>query len=663
MAPKKKSQTTSSDDPKTPSKRVKKTPEEAQKSVKKRVPSTSEKTPRTPKTSTIPKTPKTKAPKVKQQETLFKETLFKEPTEFPVTLQPSAKQTPAYSMDQQTSEKKKSVQFENIVAHSAIVEALKHSNDMQPNEILQRILPAALRGSDILAFKPTDPDGFLIGVITASSRILSEQIAKGTPQHPAVLFLSPNQKSLEQTVQTTQKIFKQIDVTFGSLSENLSSEETKALLDMPIDILFATPKTLAATRHSHDLKLNSVGMCFVHGVDKMEDDCAVELGHILNALPLERVQKLFVSNSNSGKVRELAFKHLEDPECFSLLPSYVKERSPKQFAHALPSTQKFQVLLGHLKTHKPQCAVVFANTRTVAEWIAFKLHGNGIKVDLITSVPSAHKRRAIVSAVKARETNVIVTTDFHCKDFGLEDLNCIYHFDLPDSGSKFLDRLNRIEGSKNPISVLFICEDYGFNMNKIEETLGFKIHIVEPDKNYFNLKDISEYPLEPSGRVKRIGHVYETPKKDAREQVVAAPAEITAPKTIPHEHVSPAVVHEPVSAAAAIAKQQPRLQPRSAVPGAQPPQGKFVHRDFKARDAIEAAKQASRAAFEKRKEPQAQTQVQTKQPAPKEVGLFSFAVTLAGDAVKAAVNAARDSISKNMEEKRPSFFGLFKKKK
>jgi hypothetical protein len=149
--------------------------------------------------------------------------------------------------------------------------------------------------------------------------------------------------------------------------------------------------------------------------------------------------------------------------------------------------------------------------------------------------------------------------------------------------------------------------------------------------------------------VKRIGQVYETSKKDAA--FVSAPKPISTPTA------------QPVAAAAAQTfVQPPRLQPRATVPAAQAPREKFVYRDFKARDAIDSAKQASQAAFEKRKETD-QQQPQSKKHAPKEVGLFSFVVTLAGDAVKAAVTAASESISKNMAENQPSFFSFLKKKK
>jgi len=76
----------------------------------------------------------------------------------------------------------------------------------------------------------------------------------------------------------------------------------------------------------------------------------------------------------------------------------------------------------------------------------------------------------------------------------------------------------------------------------------------------------------------------------------------------------------------------------------------------------QAAKQASQAAADKRKEVPAASSASPSAVAPKQINLLAFAVTLAGDAVKAAVSAAKDSISKNMAENQPTFFGLFKRK-
>lgn len=651
---------------------VKKTGQRAasKNTVKEKKPTASTKTNKktastTAKNTAVKKTKKAKETFAPQTETLFQEpvTLFQETAEQKIVpsvdkkiLELPSKNVPQYTpvVDQEINASKGT--YANIVAHSSILEALQKSQFSTPNQILQTILPAALRGSDVLAYKPVDREGFLLGTITAASRLLNEHIPKGTPGNPSVLFISSQPDRLDHAFNETTNIFSQLDFSFDIVKDTFSQDERQCVLNKSIDVLFISPAALSSAQKNSDLKLKNVGLCFVHGIEHVSAEDQQHLNDILKALPLERVQKIFVSNANTGKVREMAFEHLEDPEFFSLLPCYVKERVPKQFGHALTVTQKFQVLLGHLKHHKPQCAVVYANTSTVAEWIAFKLHGNGVKVELLSSQLYANKRRNLIQSSHSKEVNVIVTTDHHGKNFGLDDLNCIYHFDIPDSFEKFIVRLNRIEGSRFPISVLFVCEDYGFNMDRIEKGLGFKIYMTEPDKNYFTLKDVSEYPLEPSGRVKKIGQQYDS--------VVKEPVETTAPTAAPMATpVAAETIAVPVTAPIQpAATSLPKLHPRSAANFRTNGQEKFGYRDFKARDVAQAAKQASQAAADKRKEVPATSSTNTSAVAPKQINLLAFAVTLAGDAVKAAVSAAKDSISRNMAENQPTFFGLFKKK-
>ncbi|MES2614731.1 MAG: helicase-related protein, partial [Bdellovibrionota bacterium] len=434
-----------------------------------------------------------------------------------------------------------------------------------------------------------------------------------------------------------------------------------------------------------DLNLNSVGLCVVYELQNIAQQQGVEFASILKALPQERVQKVFLSNENNPKTRELAFTYLDDLEYFYLLPCYVQDRSPKQFAHALTVTQKFQVLLGHLKNHKPACATVFANTRSAAEWIAYKLHGNGIKVELVVSNLNFSKKQQLVKSVKSGDINVIVTTDYHSSTLGLENLNCLYQFDLPDSAEKFIDRLNLIEKSKSPISVSFICEDYGYNMGKIENKLGFKMHVNHPDKDYFNIKDVSDYPLEADGRVKRIGQVYTTPAP------VSAPTPATASFAMP---AAPVVAQVERPSAPLSPPTQPRMQPRpvavvppvmsASAPKAnfeQKPyntyeskpqdkhegkpqdkyentsrnkyQDKFIRRDDKAKDALDSARIAAQ---EKRN---TSTSKQQTNPASKNV-LF-VAVHIMQDALKAASQAAKQSISTNIEQNLPLFASVLSK--
>lgn len=597
---------------------------------------------------------------------------------------------PQYTIPDKPDDFKKSVKFENIIANSIIIESLKNAGYIEPNEVLQKALPATLRGSDVLLLKTIDHNECLIGVITAASRLLSESLSRGSIKTPSILFVNSSQSKVDEVFHICSPIFESLGISVLKLDEKTKKEELEnQFLDKPFDIIIGTPKILKEALHSHSIKLKNVGLYLLSESQNFSlDESSADLEKILKELSQERVQKIICANENSPYVREFAFKYLEDPEYISILPFQIRERSPKQFAHALQATQKFQVLLGHLKTHKPACAVVFANTVPVAEWLAFKLNGNGIKVELVTSQLNLHKKQLLLKSIKSEEINVIVTIDSVSKFLGIRELNCIYNFDLPDLAKNFINRLSKIEGTKHPIAVSFICEDYGFNIKNIETELGFKIHIAKPDRNYFNIKDTSDYPLEASGKVKQIGVVYEdnqvvstiseTPQK---VEIAAKEPQQKVVKKYEIESISSKVIAPPQVAASAI---NTKLQPRSDVESKDESEAmrfqsakyslksndvrksthqqtnrshydsvnrdnKFVRRDERAKEAIEGAKQASKAAHEKRKERYSyNTGAQPKRP-----GLIKIMVSLVQDAIQSAAVAAKDSVATNIHENLP----------
>lgn len=566
------------------------------------------------------------------------------------------------------SEIKKVLRYSNMLARDELIEALAREQFGDPDEVLQKVLPASLRGSDILLLKPEHKEGFLVGLVTAVQRILSEQIPRGAACAPSVLFLSPVEKKVTQAFQVATRLLSGMSISCQMLSEGAKNEDSVQTLAQPCDILFLTPKALLQAQKTAGLQVHSVGLCFLHGMQQslVSTGQHAELVSVLQSLPTEKTQKIFVSQQNSALVRECAYQFLDDPECFSFLPRYINEKHPRQFAHALTVTKKFQVLLGHLVTHKPQCAVVFANTKSVAEWIAYKLHGNKIKVELLTSALTVQKRVQLVKAVQEQEVNVIVTTDHLSKTIGLEKLNCLYHFDLPEKPIAFVDRLNRLEGSKNPISIAFICEDYGFNMGAIEELLGFKIHVNQPDKNYFNIPDNSEYPLEANGSVKRIG----APKMDVemREDKKAdlEPNELLA---VEKEEESTSIrmpaAHADRPAQQSNTRANSKFVPRPQSGAPRPAyvhdkNDKFVRRDDRARHMVDAAKLASNASRDVKPQTRSQTESHA-QVAKTQKNVLAATLSLFGDAAQAAVHAAKQSMGQNIDENMPKLAAFLKK--
>lgn len=531
--------------------------------------------------------------------------------------------TPVYEVPQEHAPDKKPLNFSRLVANDAILVALEKASYTIPSDIIFDVLPATLRGSDTVVFTPKQPDSFLISTVPAVSRLLATEETENRVQgNPSILFLFPSEESAKAAQVVTTEVFGEFKLT---------------------DILFTTPQGAIEAEKNNQLNLKEIVLLGIHELNLFEISDKANLELCMASLVNEKVQKIFISYQNSPKIREFAFKYLENPEIFSFLPSAITNQYPRQFAHALEATKKFQVLLGYLKTYKPRAALVVANTKTVAEWIAFKLHGNNIKISLLTDPISPYENRAkFLSAVSNGEINVFVATDYALKNFAVENLNCIYNFDLPDNPNLYLERLNKILGSRNPISIAFVCEDYGFNMGKIEEKLGFKIRVTTPDKNFFQFKDASDYPLESSGRVKAIGQKVEEPQPVLQQVKPKEP------------RVDNRAVLQP--------QQQNQNTQKTTARHHQPDTSKFVRRDERAREVVADAVLAARMAEEKRKTQNKETHSNT-QASKKEEGFISSVFFVVSEAFLAGVHATKESLSHNTEQRFPALHRLLNRTK
>jgi len=543
-------------------------------------------------------------------------------------------------------EVQKQLSFSRLIPNENLIQLLEKSSYSTPSEELNLSLPAVLRTSDTMIYKTKQSEDFLIGTVPAYSFLLQANHSENINTDLKCVFFTPNE--LE-----SQSVCKQINETFYGLNLNAATE----LSENKTDILITTPEKFLDLIKNNALEIKNIALACFYDLESLSEKNH-NIQDILSSL--KKAQKVFLAYKNAQKVRALAFEFLENPETFFLLPRSITEESPRQFAHALETTKKFQVLLGYLKTYKPRAALVVANSRAVAEWIAFKLQGNSVKVSLITTPLSSHQsREELINKFAHNELNIIVTTDFSLKNLAIENFHCIYHFDLPDDPNLYIARLNKIEGARIPISIAFICEDYGFNMGKIEDNLGFKIKLTRPDKNFFTFEDKSEYPLHDDGRVKTIIEKQKTPilvpetitskpeeTKPAPSVIVEKPQITEQKQTLPTEQKTPS---------------EHKTTKRHHVPDT----SKFVRRDERAREAVADAVFAAKKAEQKRKTTTAKQEGTTHSSTDTAQGtsVVSSVFSVLFDAVKAGAHATKQSFIHNTEEKLPKLHKFFTRSK
>jgi ATP-dependent RNA helicase RhlB len=623
-------------------------------------------------------------------------------------LQPETLPAPQYTLPRESSQVEKPLRFENLIANERVLQAVYKTGARNPSKILQKFLPAALRGSDVLLFKLKNEAHFFLGALPVVTRFLSENIQKGLHQAPGAFFVCSSQRKADEFFSESKGFFEIFGISVAKIEESCSQEDCVTLFSQPVDFCVATPKALRfAVEEAKTLSFKNTGFCAFLDCENLSKHHKDDLErYFFPFLPAERVQKIFVSSENLPFVREFAFKFLENPERISVLPAHFSRQHPKQLAYTLLATQKFQVLLGHLNALKPKTSLVFANTSAVAEWIAYKLHGNGIKVELVTTFLNQQKRQILTKMLAQDSPIVVVTTDFVSKNFGFCHLNCLYHFDLPDSPAHFIERLSKIVGIQDALAISFVCEDYGFNMKAIENTLGFSLPIVIPNQSFFELKDRSHYPLEQSGKVKRIGVVYEqeempalTPKEPKASALQETPRTTSSSARSSVESQSHKLYRRPLTPLSVSTEQEGgtaevaaaasggagqglhhdsvqqkagdrSLQQNGTAAAGVPPAEKgsfgrqeaggekFNRRDDRAREALEAARRAAKIVSEKRSEAQKEKSHTTGQKS----GLFDIVTFLIQDALVSAAVAAKNSLATNIHKNLPSVAGFLERR-
>ena len=425
------------------------------------------------------------------------------------------------------------VTFSFLGFSDVVLEAIRKQNFKKPTRVQALCLPHALDGKDVAGFAQTGTGKTAVYLLTAAHKLLAQEQRTVNPHKPQVLVVVPTRELADQVSQDAKKLLSPLKLKSLAVFGGVDVERHVNELNQPVDIVVATPGRLLDLHRSKHLEFDDLQLLVIDECDRMFDMGFVDdVEYVLRHLPSERVQKLLFSATGSEKVKELAFEYLENPEYIETDPVQVTPERISQVAYAVPAEQKFLTLMGHLRAHNPECAIVFTNTKVVAEWIGYKLACNGLAVEVLTGDLPQRKRMSLIKKIKDGQCNLLIATDVLSRGLHVANLSHVYNFDIPDDAESFIHRIGRTaRAGATGHAITLICDDYGYNMGAVENLLGFKIPLKDVPREYLSVEDVSDYPFDENGRVKVFGHATASTEK-AGGQV---PAKASRPEsTLPH---------------------------------------------------------------------------------------------------------------------------------
>jgi ATP-dependent RNA helicase CshB len=331
--------------------------------------------------------------------------------------------------------------FERFSFQPFIIEAIKSLRFYKPTEIQERIIPSILRGESVVGQSQTgtgkthayllpiiekiDPDREVVqAVITAPTRELATQI------YHEILKIT---KFCPKDQQITARCF------IGGTDKQKAIEKLKT---QP-HIVVGTPGRINDLIREQALNVRTATMLVVDEADLMLDmGFIVDVDQIAGRMPKE-LQMLVFSATIPEKLKPFLKKYMENPKYVHVAPKQVTAEKIEHILVPLRSRDKVKLLHDMLVAYNPYLAIVFTNTKKMADEVADRLSEKGLKVGILHGDLSPRERKKMMKQIRDLEFQYIVATDLAARGIDIEGVSHVINYELPRDLQFYIHRVGR----------------------------------------------------------------------------------------------------------------------------------------------------------------------------------------------------------------------------
>ena len=418
--------------------------------------------------------------------------------------------------------------FSKLGLSAPLVRAVADLDYAEPTPIQAAVIPAILRGQDVLASAVTGS-----GKTAAFLLPILEVLGSGhrrTAGKVRTLIIVPTRELAAQIVEAIRNLGCRLNeplktcLVIGGVSIN----PQMLALRGGADLVVATPGRLLDLIDQNALRLSAVEIFVLDEADRLLAlGFAEELSKIVALLPPRR-QNLLFSATFPAPVAALAEQLLHDPFRVNLDAGAAPSAAVIQQRAIEVDAVRRTMLLRHLiETEAWSGALVFVATKYGADHVAIKLSRAGISARPLHGELSQGTRTAALADLKAGRIQVLVATDVAARGIDVAGLPVVVNYDLPRSPADYVHRIGRTgRAGEAGMAISFISAETDAHFRLIEKKN--RIAIEREQIAGFAPVELVVTPRDPTGGVKGKGR---SKKDKLREAAARAAAGATPPKS------------------------------------------------------------------------------------------------------------------------------------
>lgn len=331
--------------------------------------------------------------------------------------------------------------FQTFGFQSFILNAIEKLGFYEPTEIQKKLIPIILKGESAIGQSQTGTGkthAYLLpilekinhqknevqAVITAPTRELASQI------YHEILKITEHKSKDEEIV---ARLF------IGGTDKQKAIEKLKK---QP-HIVVGTPKRIFDLVNDQALFVHTSSILVVDEADLMIDMGFIEdVDRIASRMPKE-LQMLVFSATIPEKLKPFLKKYMENPNYIHIKPKQVT--AEKIDHYLIPSRHRDRLELAYeiLTSINPYLAIVFTNTKIMAEELAEALSLKGLKVGRIHGDLTPRERKKMIKQIHDLEYQYIVATDLAARGIHIEGVSHVINYELPKDLDFYVHRVGR----------------------------------------------------------------------------------------------------------------------------------------------------------------------------------------------------------------------------
>ena len=430
--------------------------------------------------------------------------------------------------------------FEDMGLVPALLKGVKEAGFERCTPIQAQALPLALAGRDVAGQARTGTGKTAAFLIAAMNRVLcaasSGESAGGAdpargeggeaatdsapaggrggpPCRPRIYIVAPTRELAIQIHKDAVTIGRHTGLAMGVVYGGTGYDRQRRMIEEGLDILIGTPGRLIDYHRQRLYDLRSVEVFVLDEADRMFDLGFIrDIRYLFRRLrpPAERLSFLF-SATLSQRVLELAYEHMNEATLIDTRPPdrVVVDEVTQRLFH-VGQDEKIPLLLGLLREPEVERAMVFVNTRQMADRLGAALEGNGFAAAVLSGDVPQRRRLALLERFHAGGVAILVATDVAARGLHIPGVTHVFNYDLPQDPEDYVHRIGRTArvGAKGE-AVSLACDRFVYSLGDIEELLGARIPTERVDESML-VEPRPSAPLPKNRR--RPGHREKRPR-------------------------------------------------------------------------------------------------------------------------------------------------------